>query len=162
RSSIQWLAATTKANKKTLSRQRRLGRWMRTLLVAADAWLAGNLTGDHVGLLAGARNPRTAGDLADDEAMLVGQAKSLWFRQFEQAIGYWLVVHDPDGSNGEHHENVEKRKFSYTQGLHGCFFGAVTFDAISGESFNKVFRAIEQDLFVEDWAEAKRRLGREP
>lgn len=162
RSSIQWLAATTNANKKALSRQRRLGRAMRKLPVAAEAWLAGSLSGNHVALLAGARNPRTADNLADDEAMLVSQAKSLWFRQFEQAIRYWLLVHDPDGSNGDYHENVEKRKFSYGQGMHGCWFGALTFDAISGETFDKVFRSIEQDLFMEDWAEAKARLGRDP
>lgn len=162
RSSIQWLAAATNGDKKTLGRQRRLGRAMAKLPVAAEAWLAGTITADHVGLLAGARNPRTADDLADDEAMLVGQAKSLWFRQFEQAITYWRLIHDPDGSDGDHHENIEKRKLSYAQGMNGCWFGALTLDAISGEIFNNVLRAIEQDLFVEDWAEAKQRLGREP
>ena len=135
---------------------------MGKLPTAAEAWLAGNLTGDHVSLLAGARSRRTADDLADDEAMLVSQAKSLWFRQFEQAIAYWLLVHDPDGSDGDHHENIEKRKLTYGRGLNGCWFGAFTFDAISGEIFDKMLRAIEQDLFMEDGAEAKGRLGREP
>ena len=160
--SIQWLAAVTSANTTTLSRQRRLGRAMVNLPAAAEAWLAGTITADHIGLLAGARNHRTADDLADDEAMLVAQAKSLWFRQFEQAIAYWRLLHDPDGSDGTHHDNIENSKLSYGQGLNGCWFGNLTLDPLSGEIFANVLRAVEQDLFVEDWAEAKQRLGRDP
>jgi len=162
RSSIQWLAATTNANKKTLSRQRRLGRSMRQLPVACRR-VAGRQPDRRSCRVVG-RRPKPAHRRRSGRRRghAGAQAKSLWFRQFEQAIRYWLLVHDPDGSDGDHHENIEKRKFSYGQGMHGCWFGAVTFDAISGEIFDTILRCHRQDLFMEDWAEAKGRLASRP
>lgn len=160
--SVQWLAVTTHQDKATLSRHRRLGRAMRHLPVAADAWLAGNLSADHMTALAYARNPRTIEELADDEADLVGQAKTLWFSDFRQAIRYWLLVQDPDGSDGDHHHNIENRKLSCHQGLNGVWFGGFTLDAVGGDIFHTTLAGIEQDLFIDDWTQAKAALGRDP
>ena len=85
RSSIQWLAAQTNQAKPTLNRQRRLGRAMRHLPAAAEAWLSGNMTGDHMAVLANACNARTADAMGDDEAMLAAQSQGVVVQPFRQS-----------------------------------------------------------------------------
>jgi len=162
RSSIYWLAAKTNQAKPTLNRQLTFGRAMRRLPAAAEAWLSGNLTGDHMAVLVNACNPRTVDAMGDDEAMLVGQAKTLWFSQFAKAVRYWSAVNDADGCEADHDKHVNDRRASLSQTLNGRWYGQMSFDAISGAIIDKVLRDIEQDLFVDDWADAKARLGRDP
>jgi hypothetical protein len=51
---------------------------------------------------------------------------------------------------------------SLAQSFEGMWFGRMAFDDVSGTIVHTTLSMIETELFEEDWAEAKARLGREP
>src|SRR4051794_41062843 len=93
------LAHLTRQSKSECAARLRRARATRTLPLAAEAWLAGDITGEHVRLLARARNERTTELLARDEAMLVQQASKLSFSSFAKVMAYWSQHADPDGTS---------------------------------------------------------------
>jgi hypothetical protein len=139
-----------------------LGRAVRDLPVAEDAWLAGNLTADHVRVLAAASTPTTAELLARDEAMLVANAKALSFKHFVRTIDYWQLRADPDAAQGADDKKVDDRAVHHSQSFGGVWFGKTTLDPVSGAIFDKELRRLEKAMFEADWAAAKERLGRLP
>jgi hypothetical protein len=130
--------------------------------VAEAAWIGGDIGGDHVRLLSRARRAATADRLASDEEMLVGHATNLRFQQFTRIINYWEQHADPDGADEKAADKVERRDFHLSQSWGGVWFGDLVLDPISGTIFAKELKKIEQELFDDDWAGAKGRLGREP
>jgi hypothetical protein len=143
-------------------RQCRLGRALRVLPVAEQAWLAGNLTGDHVHVLAAVHTSKTAALLARDEALLVGNAKSLSFKHFAKTVAYWRLRADPAGAEAGSRKQIEDRSVHHAQSFGGMWFGRTTLDPVHGAIFDKELRRLEQAMFDADWADAQERLGRTP
>lgn len=159
RSAPAWLAVSTKAPKSSAARRVRLGRALRDLPAAEAAWLAGAVDGAQVAALAAARTPVTAEVMARDEEMLVGQAAGLRHDQFAQVLSYWSQHADPDGTEDTAAKQRDGRFFNLSRGLGGSWVGNFEFDPISGAVFDNALRRIEAELFAEDWAEAKERMG---
>ena len=159
RSAPAWLAVSTKAPKSTAARRVRVGRALRHLPAAEAAWLAGDIDGAQVAALAAARTPATEEAMARDEEMLVGQAAVLRHDQFTRVLAYWEQHADPDGVEDTAAKARDGRFLNLSRGLGGTWVGTFEFDPIAGAVFANALRRIEKELFDQDWAEAKERLG---
>jgi hypothetical protein len=137
----------------------RLGRAVRSLPHAEEAWLAGDITGRHVALLAAKRSDRTAAAMAADEPKLIGFARSLTFRSFSRAMAYWEQVVDPVGVEVDADRLHEERRAHLSQTWLGSWRLDAELDPIGGSIVADALRAVEQELFETDWAEAKARVG---
>src|SRR5205807_4845833 len=91
-------------------RRMRLGRELRHMPAAEEAWLAGEIGEAHVGLLARARTPATAECFARDEAALVGHGRDLRFGQFARLLAYWRWRAEPEGSEDEAQRHLAVRQ----------------------------------------------------
>ncbi len=137
----------------------RLGRALRHLPAAEEAWLAGDVGAAHVSRLARARTSATEDALARDESMLVDQARELQFRNFSKTLAYWAQLADPDGAEGQAKANHQRRTLHLSQSFEGQWFLDGVFDAIGGEILAQALKTIEDELFHADRAEAKARVG---
>ena len=159
RSAAAWLAVRARVPKTAAGHRVQLGRGLRHLPAAEEAWLAGDVGRAQVAALAGARNARTEDAMARDEEMLVGQAKVLRHDQFVRVLAYWSQHADPDGSDEAAAKAVDDRRFHLSQSFAGTWMGELFLDAISGTVVANQLRRIEDELFATDWAEARARVG---
>jgi Domain of unknown function (DUF222) len=159
RSAAAWIATRRRMPMDTARRRVRLGRALRHLPAAEEAWVAGDVGAAHVSLLARARKPATEDALARDEAILVDQARELQFRNFSQTLAYWVQLADPDGAEGQAKLNHQRRTLHLSSSWEGQWFLDGVFDAIGGEILAQALKTIEDELFHTDWAEAKTRVG---
>src|SRR4051794_29094324 len=149
------LTHVTRQSKAECTARLRAARAMRTLPLTGDAWLAGDVTREHVRLLARARNERTTELLVRDEAMLVQQASTLSFSAFAKVMAYWLQHADPDGTSEKELERNDRRHVSVVQTPSGEWLLSGLLDAVAGESVASELARIEQELFDDDRTEAK-------
>jgi hypothetical protein len=157
-----WISTRCHHPKTTSDRRVRQGRQLRNMPEVERAWLAGELSSAHVGVLGQARTDVTAEAFARDEQMLCDQALNLRFHQFVNVVKYWRYRADPDGAEDHAKKLKDGRRFHLSQSFEGAYLSDGVFDPIGGAVFAKALREIEDELFEADWAEAKERLGREP
>ena len=162
RSPAAWIAWKTRIPAQSARRQVSLGRKLRHLPACETAWLAGNITADHVATIAGVRRPDTQDALARDETLLVGHATSLRFDLFAKCVAYWAQRADPNGAEDDDRRNHHRRDVHLDQSFAGMWFGKMLLDPISGTIVAGELSRLERALFEADWADAKTRLGREP
>jgi hypothetical protein len=143
-------------------RQVRRGRNLRHLPRFAEAWSKGQITAQHVDVIASVRRPATEAALERDESMLVEQAKTLQFAEFVRAVRYWEQHADPDGAEEDAMEMAARRDVFLTSSFNGMWLGTMTLDPISGSIVSSELERLERELFMADWAKAKDELGRDP
>ena len=127
----------------------------------AAAWKDGDIGAAHVDAVLRVKRPVTEEALARDESILVDAAKTMKFAQFCTVVDYWEQHADQDGSD----EAAEARKAQrdvYLVPTPGRYLGKMNLDPIGGAIVAKELKAIEDEFFEADWAEAKERLGRDP
>ncbi|MGI8686104.1 MAG: DUF222 domain-containing protein, partial [Acidimicrobiales bacterium] len=159
RTASGWLSVCCRLPKSAASRRVHLGRALRHLPVAEQAWLAGDIGAAQVSLLAHARTPVTEEAMARDEALLVGKAKELRYSHFVRAMAYWSQHADPDGAEDTAAKQRDGRRFRYSESFEGMWFGDLVFDPVSGAIFADELERRYDELFAADWAEARARLG---
>jgi hypothetical protein len=157
-----WLATTCGLPRQLARRRVRLGRGLRHLPVCEQAWLAGEITAEHVGAIAALRRPATEAALARDEAMLVEDAIELRFESFTRVLAYWGQRADPDGAEDDEEGRRARRDVYLERSFAGMWLGRMTLDPISGAVVGGELARIERAMFETDWAEARHRLGHEP
>jgi hypothetical protein len=162
RSVPDWLAWKSNMAKPTATRQVWLGRALRHMPVAEEAWLAGEIGSCHAAQLARARKRAEPEVFTRDEKLLVDDAKALSYQGFRRAVTYWVHHADPDGAEDEAETKHERRGFDLSQSFDDMFFGDLVLDPIGGTIVSGELKRLEQELFEADWAEAKARLGHEP
>src|SRR5690606_17854967 len=54
------------------------------------------------------------------------------------------------------------RSVTLAQSYGGMYYGRTTLDPVNGQIVADTLQEIERDLFEQDWADAKERLGRQP
>ena len=160
RSSAAWVAARCGLPLATARRRVRLGRDLRHMAKVEAAWLTGDIGEAQVAQLAEARTEATAESFARDEEMLVDHAKQLPYRQFTRALAYWSQHADPDGAEDAAAAQHQARRLHLSCGFDGAWFLDGVLDPISGEVVSRALKAIEEELFAADWAEAKLPGGR--
>ncbi len=157
-----WITAKCRVPRAEARRQVRRGRELHLLAETASAWGRGEITGAQVDVMVSLRTPETGAALARDEAMLVDQARTLTFAQFNRAAAYWRQLADPDGADRDGQRQRDRRDVYLAQSFQGTWFGAMTLDPISGAVVSAELERLEHELFEADWAEAKASLGRDP
>ncbi len=160
RSSAAWVAAKCGLPLSTARRRVRLGRDLRSMPATEAAWLAGDIGEAQVSHLAEARTDATAECFARDEEMLVGQAKELAPPPLPAGAGLLVPARRSRRGRGQGRGR--------STGPGGCTCRAASraswfldgvLDPISGDIVSRALKAIEEELFAADWAEAKSRVG---
>lgn len=157
-----WIAKRCRLPIQESRRQVRRGRHLTLLPFFAQAWLAGEISGAHLDAVIAIRRVATEDDLARDEEILVGLAKTLQFRDFLTALERWALLADPDGATESDMERRARRDAYLVQTIDGMWVGHLLLDPVSGEELSNGLEAINERLFEEDWAQAKAELGRDP
>ena len=157
-----WLATLTRHPRSQCRRRLRLGRELATMPVVERAWLAGGISEAHVGALARARTPASAGAFAADEAELVAEAQRLRFSAFGRRLAYWRHRADAEGVNDEAERQHQGRRLHLSRSFEDTWFLDGVLDPVSGAIVEAELQRLDQELFQADWAEARQRLGREP
>ena len=159
RSSAAWLAARCHLPVQTARRRVGLGRELRHMPVVEKAWLDGEIGGAQVAVLGHARTATTSACFDRDEATLVDQARCLRHRQFVRALAYWSQLADPDGAEESAAAQHRARRLHLSAGFDGGWFLDGVLDPIGGAIVDRALKAIDEELFAADWAEAKARVG---
>jgi hypothetical protein len=127
--------------------------------VVEAAWLAGDVAGAQVGVLAAARTPATTEVFTRDEPLLVEQASGLRFRPFQRMVAYWSQLADPDGIERAAAAERDDRRVHLSQSVGGTWFLDGRLDPIDGTIVANELGRVEQELFDADWADARSRVG---
>ncbi len=136
-------------------RRVRLARRLREMPATAEALADGAITVAHVERLARAATPERGELFARDEALLVDQARELTFAQWQRAVAYWEQLADPDGVEANSAAAEEQRRLHVSQTLDGSWVLDGQADAIRGGIVADVLARIDDELFADDWAQAK-------
>ncbi|HVE45448.1 MAG TPA: DUF222 domain-containing protein [Acidimicrobiales bacterium] len=143
----------------TARRRVRLGRALRHLPHAEEAWLAGDICDSHVLGLDSVRTTKTEEQFERDEKMPVDQARKLTFSQFTRVIDYWAQHADPDGTEDKAKDVRDARRVHLSQSLRGMWHGDLLLDPITGQIVYDELSRLEKQLFEAEWAELRQRLG---
>ena len=161
RSAAAWVAKKGKLLRPEGRRLVRRGRALDHLPAAKKAWREGEIGAAHVDTLEGARNSRTQCTLEADEEVLVTQGRTLCPEDFGKAVDYWAQLADPDGTE-ESAEERRNRRDVYVEPVGDMYLGQITLDPIGGAIFYDELHRLADELFVEDWKDARERLGHDP
>lgn len=97
KSAAAWLSSRCRVPIAAARRLTRFARSLRELPETTDALEEGRIATEHAERIArAAQGPRREA-MDRDEAMLVGHAEELPFREFHKAVTYWEQLADPDG-----------------------------------------------------------------
>jgi hypothetical protein len=153
-----WVATVTRAPMKQAKREVRVGRALRQMPLVEAAFVSGAIGLDHVVLLASAQrlSPKA---FERDEELLVSHATAMRFSHFAKALRYWRQQAAPDDVEDEAADQRAARALHLDRSYEGMWFGTMTFDPTSGTIVNDELERLERQLFDEDWAEARERLG---
>jgi hypothetical protein len=158
----QWLKKRCRMRDTDAGAQVRRGRNLRDLPSFATAWVAGEVTGSHVDLVASVRTTTTEEALAEAEPTLLEHATSLRYADFERVVRYWEQVADPDGAEDKAQSQRDRRGAWLSQSFLGDWFGKVHLDPIAGSAFSQELQRLYERLFADEWAKTKEQLGRPP
>lgn len=159
RTTAAWLSRQCNLSAAKATRQVRLGRELRTMPRVETAWLAGDITIDHVSALLTVRTPASAEAFARDEEYLVGEARRLRFGSLVRGLRWWRYRVDAEGAERDAGAEVDDRAVHLSQSWENRWFGNLTLDPIAGTIVANELKRLETDLFDADWAEARARLG---
>lgn len=125
------------------------------VLVALEA---GAITPWHAELLVKIDSPRTHQALVSEQVTLVRWAMTETWRGFCRRVFEWIDLVDPDGPE----PSVERRHASAKRDLDGTVRVAASLTRVGGEIFLTEFKRLERLEYLDDVAEARARLGRDP
>jgi Domain of unknown function (DUF222)/HNH endonuclease len=162
RTASAWIATRCRVPRGAARSRVHLGRALRQLPECAEAWREGRIGSDQARAIAAARRCRTEVAMERDEALLVSQAASMGFEDFYRALSYWKQLADPEGADATDEERRAARSVYLESSIDGMYLGQITLDPASGASVSGELSRLERNLFEEDLAEARERLGRTP
>ena len=157
-----WLTARCRIPGGVAGQRLHHARQLRALPAVLEAWTAGEIDRCHVTTLVRARTPRTVEVFDRDHKELLDAARTRSFKDFKRDCDWWSYTADPDGAEDRAAKQRDGREFHHSQSFQGVFFTRGTFDPIGGTIVEETLKLFSQELFEQDWAEAKERLGREP
>ncbi|HUC03999.1 MAG TPA: DUF222 domain-containing protein [Acidimicrobiales bacterium] len=162
KSAETWLSSECGLPASEARRQVRRGSMLDRLPKSKAAWLQGELTGDHVESIGRATAGVAEDTVARDEGRLVEDAVEDRFERFTQKLASWAQQNDPAGAEARAQDQRERRSVKLGPSADGMFSGWISLDPISGAIVSDELTRLEKEFFDADWAEAKKRLGREP
>jgi hypothetical protein len=158
-SSVGWLTTACHLPKGEARRRIRRAKALTHLPLAHAAREEGVLTSAAFDALIARRRPATEAAMERDEELLVKWATELTHADFMRALQYWEQLADPNGTEEKGRDQFDRRSMWLVPSLDGMYLGKMTMDPISGSIVAGELDRIEHELFEEDYAEAKERLG---
>lgn len=107
-----------------------------------------------------AANPRVGDEvLQRDAAMLLDDAMTLPFDDFERNVRMWEALADADGDRSRNERHIAERHVAMRPRPQGGWTLSGSFDELAGWEFNEIFAHFVDAEWRTDWAEARTRLG---
>ena len=144
------LANDTSASPSSTGIEVKRARRLRTMPHVADALAAGDLSVDHVDLLAKANQPWRNASFADHEATLVQQCKILRFRNARKMIDYWCARADADAAEDQAERQRNSAHLDISSTLDGTVAINGVLDPIGGAIVTNEIDRLEHDLHLTD------------
>lgn len=158
RSASAWMQWRCRISQGRASSFLRCARELRDMPATEAALMTGAITVDHARALADAK--RLSPDaFAEFEEKFVHLAATTRLRHFEKALTYWKQLHEPDLIEDAAEAAFERREAHASTTLDGVVVVDALLDPLGGPVFVRELERLEQDLFEEDWADARERLG---
>jgi hypothetical protein len=153
-----WLAYTCHLKKGVAHGEVTRSRALRSMPATAEAYDAGAITTDHVRVLAAAcRSNQTLFEKAEDELLI--DAKTRRFDQFARQVDYFRQVADADGVEDEALNAHDQRNLHCSRTFENTVRLDGSLDPIGGTIYKNELERLEHQLFLEDWTDARARLG---
>jgi hypothetical protein len=159
RSATAWIAWQCGTSRGRASAAMVGARSLRDMPRVEAALLAGDLTTDHVRLLAHARSVAPAAFAEDGEERLVHLAGELRFTQFETAVRYWCHLAAPNDVEDDARRRWLGRRVHCSRTFEGNVVLDALLDPVTGEIVARELERLERELFEADLAEARERVG---
>ena len=144
------LANDTSASPSSTGIEVKRARRLRTMPHVADALAAGDLSVDHVDLLAKANQPWRNASFADHEATLVQQCKILRFRDARKMVDYWCARADADAAEDQAERQRNTAHLDISSTLDGTVAINGVLDPIGGAIVTNELNRLEHDLYLTD------------
>jgi hypothetical protein len=122
------------------------------------AYDAGEITSDHVRVLAAAcRSNQELFEKADEE--LLFDATTRRFDQFQRQVDYFRQIADADGVEDQAVNAFEQRNLHCSRTFEDTVRLDGSLDPIGGTIYKNELDRLEHQLFLDDWAQARERVG---
>lgn len=154
-----WLVHRCKVSVAAGKRELRVARQLRTMTATEAALAAGEITLDHVQVLARANRADTAELFARDEKILLDAARELTWWPFVAAVRYWEQLAAPDRVEDDAELKHERRRLHLSDTIDDMTVLDGLFDPIGGAVLRQRLEEIEHELFCADWDAAKAEHG---
>ena len=150
RSPAARLANETSTSTSSAGSEVRRARQLRSMPSTATALAAGELSPDHVDLLAKANRPWRDASFADHEETLVEQCKVLRFSDARKMVDYWCVRADADAAEDRAERHRSSAHLNVSSTLDGTVVINGTLDAIGGSIVGGELDRLERELHLAD------------
>jgi hypothetical protein len=150
RSAATRLANDTSASTSSTGIEIRRARQLRSMPATAAALAAGELSPDHVDLLAKANRPWRNASFADHEATLVEQCKVLRFYDARKMVDYWCVRADADAAEDRAERQRNAAHLDVSSTLDGTVVINGLLDPIGGSIVSDELTRLERELYLAD------------
>jgi hypothetical protein len=161
-SAIGWLKHHGHEGGRGASRRRRLARQLKAMPLAEAAMVRGELTSDHVAVLALAQHRVGESDFALAEEPLVDAATELRYGDFVRTVDYFVMRARPDDALARERDAFEQRGASSSPTLDGTGRVDADLDSLGYPIWQAELDRLMDHLYEQDWSEARDRLGRRP
>ncbi len=165
RTAASWIRTRSRGRDSDVKRRVCLAKRAPGMPASIAALASGDITRSHVDLLAKANAKGREDMFATAEAMLVGQASRLSFKDFSKAVAYWIEVTNDrlqDGDDPPADPKVEGRSVHLSSTLDGTWRLDGDLDPLAGTEIDNELQRLCDIEFDKDWAAARKRLGRTP
>jgi len=153
-----WLAHVCRIPKGAARAAVTRARALRSMPATAAAYDAGTICTDHVRVLAAAhRANETLFAKAEDELLI--DATTRRFDQFQRQVDYFRQIADPDGVETDAVDAYEQRNLHESRTFEDTVRIDASLDPIGGTIHMNELNRLDHILFLEDWADARARLG---
>ncbi|WP_436795385.1 DUF222 domain-containing protein [Actinospongicola halichondriae] len=160
RTIAQWQRDRLRCSDHVAGRVGALARDLVHLPTVAKRWAAGEISAEHARLVASARTEGTEELFDEWESTLADHAATLDHAGLRKSIRAWRLHADPDGDLDA--RLLRDRDAHVSTTFEGAVKADAMLDPIGGASFKDVFDSLVDELFHEDWTEARERLDRKP
>jgi hypothetical protein len=147
------LANDTSCSPSSSNAEVKRARRLRTMPLVAEALAAGDLSPDHVDLLATANQPWRHASFADHEEFLVEQCTTLRFRDARKMVDYWCARADAIATEDRAERQREAAHLNVSSTLDGTVVVNGVLDPIGGAIVQHEILRIERELYLADQRE---------
>jgi Domain of unknown function (DUF222) len=150
RSAASRLARDTRTSVSTANVELRRARQLRTMPATADAVAAGELSLDHVDLLARANRPLREAVFADHEPILVAECAKLRFADATKLVAYWCQRADAEAIEADAERQQAAAHLHASTTIDGDVVITGVLDPLGGAVLTAELNRLERDLYLAD------------